>query len=141
MAEFGWMPRCDLAALDLLVGGGALIFVALLLLPSILILIAIWRMGSGLKMIGEAMRRPDGTPTLAVSLAGIEAGIDRADAEAQAAALGRLADAQNSEGAKQLVAAARMQAEATTALAKQMELAVQWYVHSLQASERSPAKK
>lgn len=125
-----------MAAIEALLGGGFLLILALALLPSILMLVAFVRMGAGLKALGEAVRRPNDTSTISVSLASLS---DSLHQLAQGQAAGK--DAHVSENQKELAVSSKAMAESMAGLAKQAELAVQWYVHSLQSPEPAKPKK
>lgn len=121
-----------------LVAGAGLLVVVLVIVLGLLPLIALWRMGTGLKMIAEALGNMPGRTTVATTFKNWVDDVYSPGAE------GKELDAVMAQVAngKDLAEAAKAQAEATAALTEQAKLAVQWYVHSLQPPENGkPAKK
>lgn len=116
---------------EALLGGGALLLVILLALPSILLFVAFWRMGAGLRLLGLATHGESGQPSVAQSLGDLRQAVT---------ALNRVAD-KVEDLAMATAEAEKARAEQLAKLVTQAELAVQWYVHSLQGPNEKPAKK
>ncbi len=117
-----------------LLGAGFLVFLITAVIVGLLPLIAVWRIGTGLLGIRDALGETNGRTTIATSLKSIAVDTHAAhelQAGFQSTAIDDAALAQ-AASAKDQAVALKEQAEAMQALAKQMELAVQWYVHSLQ---------
>ncbi len=113
------------AGFESVLAGGMLVLL-IALLPLILFLVALWRIGTGTQQNAVA------TMKLAQAVQGLTPGDEEIDAS--------LAQVAN---AKDLAAAVKSQAEGVADLVEQAKLAVQWYAHSLQdpAGKPKPAKK